>query len=156
MMRWDIIRGQVPLYSLLVISMVIVLGSFSALSLFSIWLGATDLGIPLKLSMGFGTVLFPLYLINGIWVGFRTRQYRDLVLGVFFALVAIYPLIGLFQPLGSFAMRPLASADLRNIDFSLKVFASLVSFLTLLMVLDGVLWLGEKTTKYFRFLKERS
>jgi hypothetical protein len=156
MVRWDIIRAQVPLYSLLVVSMVIILGSFSALSLVSIWLGATDLGIPLKLSMVFGTVLFLLYVINEIWVGVRTRQYRDLVLGVFFALVSIYALISLFQPLGRFAMRPLAPADLTNIDFNLKVFASLVSFLTLLMVFDGMLWLGEKTTKYFTFLKERS
>jgi hypothetical protein len=156
MVRWDIIKEQVPLYFLLVVSMVIILGSFSGLCLFSIWLGATDLGIPLKLSIVLGSLFFFFYVVNDIWVRLRKREYHYFILGLFVAFASIYGLFGLSQPLVGFAARPVAATDLTNIDFNLKVVASLVSFLTLLMVLDGVLWLGEKTTKYFRFLKERS
>jgi hypothetical protein len=117
MLRWDVIKAQVPLYFLLVVSMVIILGSFSALCLFSIWFGPTDLGIPLKLSMVFGSGLFVLYVINDIWVRIKKREYHFLLPGAFFAALSIYALTGLLRLLGSFAMRPIAPTDLTNIDF---------------------------------------
>jgi hypothetical protein len=153
MVRWDIIKAQGPLYFLLQVCMVIMLGSFSGLSLLSIWLLPADLGVPLKLAMPFAVILVYSYILNELWVRLRRREIHYILLGLCVAALAVIETAGRLEFLIAFAVTPIAPTDLTRMDLYLKIFASLPPTLALLVVVDGVLWLTEKVMRYVQYRK---
>jgi hypothetical protein len=150
-LTWDFIRANAPLYFLLTLYMVILLGSFSVVSLVSIWFIPTDLGIPLIPSTVLAVVLIALSVANEVWVKYRRREYLSLAVGMFVFALAVAELLSFARFLPDFLESPIAPANLTGISLYLKIAASMGPALAILVVLDGVLWLFEKSKMYFKY-----
>ena len=131
--------------------MVVLLGSFSVVSLVSIWLVPTDLGMPLIPSTILAVVLIVLAVANEVWVKYRRREYLSLAIGLFVFALAVAELISFAKFLPDFVEVPIAPSNLTTISLYLKIAASMGPALALLVVLDGMLWLFDKSKMYFRY-----